>query len=194
MAEFKPQVTFVKESLLSVIASFFQQIRPQVVVRVRAEQSLYTTSMQRTIYITADHGGYALKNALVKHLTSQGNKVVDLGPQVEDPTDDYPDYVLELVKHMRQDDYGLGIIACRSAEGVAMAANRNPDIRAAVAWTTEVAEKSRQHNNANVLCLSGDFVDEQTDKAIADAWLAAEFTREPRHVRRLQKIESYFPY
>jgi len=149
--------------------------------------------MKRTIYLTSDHGGYDLKNELVTHLKDQGHEVVDLGPTVLDEGDDYPDFVLELIRHMRQDDFAVGIVACRSAQGVAISANRNPAIRAAIAWNELEAQKSRQHNNTNVLCLSGDHVQLELNKKIADTWLATDFSNEPRHARRLQKIESYFP-
>lgn len=149
--------------------------------------------MNRTIYLTADHGGYDLKNSLLEYLKQQGLNIVDLGPNIRDDNDDYPDYVLELVKHLRQDDLGLGVVACRSAQGVAIAANRNPGLRAAVVWNKEEARLSRQHNNANILCLSGDHVSVEDNKQIVDAWLEAAFSDEPRHARRLQKIESYFP-
>ena len=151
--------------------------------------------MYKTLYVTSDHGGFELKQQLVTYAKAHTSlDVVDLGPETLIPDDDYPDYVLELVKHLKQDDFGLGVIACRSAEGVCMAANRNTDIRAAVAWNVEVAKKSREHNDANILCLSGDFVSIEDNQAILNSWLQAEYTKEPRHARRLQKIESYFPY
>lgn len=149
--------------------------------------------MIKRIYLASDHGGFDLKQSLKQYLAEKEYEIIDLGPDVVDPNDDYPDYVLSLVRKMRADDYGVGILACRSAQGVAIAANRNPDIRAAVVWNEEEAVKSREHNDANVLCLSGDHVDEEMNKKIVDVWLETDFTREPRHARRLRKIEQYFP-
>lgn len=149
--------------------------------------------MKRTIFLAADHGGFDLKNTLKEHLANQGHEVVDLGPSVYDEGDDYPDFVLMLIREMRGNDMGVGILACRSAQGVAIAANRNPGVRAAVVWNEEEAKKSRQHNNANVLCLSGDNVSTDRNLSLTDTWLATEFSKEPRHARRLRKIEQYFP-
>lgn len=151
--------------------------------------------MKTTIYITSDHGGFDLKNKLVEYLKSHKHNVVDAGPHVLDPDDDYPDYALKMVKLLREDDMGLGIAICRSAQGMCMALNRNPGIRAALAWNTIEAKRSRNHEDSNALCLSADYVEEKANYKIVDAWLEAEYfgRKEPRHARRLQKLESYFP-
>lgn len=150
--------------------------------------------MKQTIYLTSDHGGFELKNKILQHLQAGGRDVVDLGPDVLDPTDDYPDYILTLVRHMRHDDYGVGIVVDRNGQGMCMAANRNPAIRAVTAGRVDQAKHSRRHNNANVLCLANDFTDEAANLAMVDAWLNEPFENtEARHSRRLRKIEQYFP-
>ncbi|HIA91843.1 TPA: RpiB/LacA/LacB family sugar-phosphate isomerase [Candidatus Saccharibacteria bacterium] len=151
--------------------------------------------MKRTIYLTSDHGGFDLKEKLKNYLVEQGHKVEDVGPQVKDPQDDYPDYALKLVRMLRSDDYGWGIAICRSAQGMCMALNRNPGIRAGLAWSVEEAKKVRQHENSNAVCLSGDFISEANNIKIVEAWLNADYKgpEEPRHARRLDKLESYFP-
>lgn len=151
--------------------------------------------MTSTIYITSDHGGFELKNKLVSYLESNQHKVVDVGPKTLDPEDDYPDYALELLKKLRYDDMGVGIAICRSAQGMCMAMNRNPGMRAALGWSEIEAKKSRNHEDSNVLCLSADYITDEENFAIVDSWLKEEYLgqKEPRHARRLQKLESYFP-
>lgn len=150
--------------------------------------------MTKTIYLAADHGGFELKNQLVDHLRkSRDNVIEDLGPDELQLDDDYPDYALKLVEHMSQNPDSVGVLICRSAEGVAIAANRNPGLRAAVVTELEQAEKSREHNNANVLCLSADLVSPENNIKLLEAFLITEFSSEPRHQRRLDKIEKYFP-
>ena len=151
--------------------------------------------MKKTIYLTSDHGGFDLKEKLKKYLSEQGYDVEDVGPQVKDPQDDYPDYALRLVRKLRADDYGWGIAICRSAQGMCMALNRNPGIRAGLAWSVEEAKKVRQHEDANAVCLSGDFISEKENIAIVEAWLNEAYMgqKEPRHARRLDKLETYFP-
>jgi len=146
-----------------------------------------------TVYLAADHGGYELKNQLVEHLHEQSVATQDLGPAEYDGDDDYPDYVLKLVDALRADTDGVGVLVCRSAEGVAIAANRNPGIRAAVVTEKEQAIKAREHNDANVLCLSGDLVSDEQNQQLLETFLATEFSEVERHQRRLDKIEQYFP-
>ena len=148
--------------------------------------------MTKTIYVAADHGGYDLKNQIVEHL-SEEHSVTDLGPDKLQLDDDYPDYVLKMVESMRDDENSVGVLVCRSAEGVSIAANRNPWIRAAVVTEMEQAVKAREHNDANVLCLSGDLVAPVTNIKLLEAFLVTKFSNEPRHKRRIEKIEKYFP-
>lgn len=146
------------------------------------------------VFVTADHGGFEFKNAVYEHLVHQGVDVEDLGPETLDPEDDYPDYVFKATgKVLGSDDKDArAIIACRSGQGVGIAANRAAGIRAAVVWNEETAKKSREHNNANVLCLSGDNVDLETNLKIVDAWLKEPYSKEERHQRRLDKIEHLY--
>jgi|AntRauTorcE11897_2_1112592.scaffolds.fasta_scaffold00242_21 ribose 5-phosphate isomerase B len=148
--------------------------------------------MSKTIYVAADHGGYDLKNQIVNHL-SDNYSVEDLGPDKLQLDDDYPDYVLKLVESMRSNDNSVGVLACRSAEGVSIAANRNDWIRAAVVTEIDQAIKAREHNDANVICLSGDLVAPERNIKLLEAFLVTEFSDEPRHKRRIEKIEKYFP-
>jgi len=146
-----------------------------------------------TVYLAADHGGFELKNQLVKYLRDESVAARDLGPDEYDGDDDYPDYVLRLVKALRTDTDGIGVLICRSAEGVAIAANRNSGIRAAIVTSEEQAVKAREHNDANVACLSGDSLSAEQNQQLLATFLSTEFSGAERHQRRLDKIEQYFP-
>lgn len=145
------------------------------------------------VYLTSDHGGFEHKNQLKDYLSSKGFEVEDLGPYKFDPDDDYPDFVEDLTqKLLANKNDSKGIVICRSATGVAIGANRHPGIRAATVWNETVAKHSRQHNDANVLCLSGDYVDIEENKKIAEAWLNEPYSNEERHTRRLKKIDNTY--
>ena len=146
------------------------------------------------IFVTADHGGFELKNALYEHLVHHGVDVEDLGPQTLDPEDDYPDFAFKATSAVlgSEDKDPRAIIACRSGQGVAMASNRAAGIRAAVVWNEQTAKKSREHNNSNVLCLSGDEVPLEENLKIVDTWLKEPFSKDDRHKRRLDKIEHFY--
>lgn len=145
-----------------------------------------------TIYLTSDHGGFELKAALFQHLAKSDYKIVDLGPDSLDPHDDYVDYAVAGTKKLLADkpDKNRLIMACRTGEGEVIVANRFPGIRAVVVWDKLGAMLSRDKNNANVLCLAGDLVDEDTNFEIVDAWLGTPFSNAERHLRRLNKIDK----
>lgn len=150
----------------------------------------YTGRMK--IYLTSDHGGFELKAALAAHLSEKGHDVVDLGPETLDPQDDYVDYAVAGVNKLLADNSAETrlIMACRTGEGEAIVANRFPGIRAVVVWDEEGARLSRDKNDANVLCLAGDLVDQETNLKIVDTWLTTPFSNAERHVRRLKKIDE----
>ena len=144
------------------------------------------------IYLTSDHGGFELKSKLREHLESKGLEVEDLGPHELDPDDDYPDFARALTNVMTgsSEHDARGIAICRSAQGMGMAINRVPKMRAAIAWNVEEARKSRQHNDSNVLCLSADHIDDATNLEITDTWLEEPFSGDERHARRIKKIDE----
>jgi ribose 5-phosphate isomerase B len=149
-----------------------------------------------TIYLTSDHGGFALKAVLVEHLAESEYKVVDLGPKTHNPHDDYVDFAVAGVKKLlaHKPEHNRLIMACRTGEGEVIVANRFPGIRAVVVWDTLGAMLSRDKNNANVLCLAGDLVDKDTNLKIVDIWLATPFSNAERHLRRLKKIDQLTPH
>lgn len=141
------------------------------------------------IYLGADHAGFNLKEEIKKYLTELGYEYEDLGNTKLDPTDDYPDFALPVAKKVAQTG-GQGILFCATGIGMVIVANRVQGVRAALCWDDFTAKESREHNDANVLCLGGRLLDLETAKKIVKIWLETEFTGEERHVRRLGKIEE----
>lgn len=146
------------------------------------------------IYLGADHGGFDLKNQLLEHLTHAGNEVVDVGANSLDDDDDYPKYAYSLTTKLIAEDEGkaLGVLICRSGQGMAIAANRVRGVRAALAWDKDSAEHARSDDDANVLVLPADFVSTEEAFGMVDAWLAAEFKSDPKYHRRLDEIEEIY--
>ena len=143
------------------------------------------------IYIASDHGGLKLKEELKKHLRERGDEVVDMGNTKFDPEDDYPDFVLPLAEKAATEPESFGIVLGRSGNGEQIAANKVRGIRAALCINPEMARKAREDNNANVLALGADFIDEKTAKRVVDVFLKTPFSQKERHKRRIAKISSY---
>jgi len=141
------------------------------------------------IYIGSDHAGFNLKEELKKYLEKLKYKFEDLGNKEMDAGDDYPDYALMVAEKVTGTD-NLGILVCATGIGMFLAANKVKGIRAVNAWDEFTASSSREHNNANILCLAGKVLDIEAAKRIVKIWLEAEYTGEERHVRRLSKVEE----
>ncbi|HYD53617.1 MAG TPA: ribose 5-phosphate isomerase B [Gemmatimonadaceae bacterium] len=139
------------------------------------------------ILIASDHAGYALKETLEAELRAVGYAVEDLGPSSEESTD-YADYAHPVARAVSEGRAPRGVLLCGTGLGMSYAANRWPGVRAAVAWSPEVAALARQHNDANVLVLPARFVTEEQGRAILRAWLDTPFEG-GRHARRVAKIE-----
>jgi ribose 5-phosphate isomerase B len=145
------------------------------------------TSDSRKVLIASDHAGFELKEALEAELKSLGYDVDDLGPASEASTD-YADYAHPLAKRVSSGEAERGVLLCGTGLGMSYTANRYPHVRAAVAWTPEIAALAREHNDANVLVLPARFVGTEEGKAILKAWLDTPFAG-GRHARRIAKIE-----
>ena len=143
------------------------------------------------VYLGSDHAGYELKMHLVNHLTKQGHDVVDVGPHVYDPEDDYPSFCLHTGAKVVADEGSLGIVIGGSGNGEQIAANKIDGVRAALVWRTEIAQLARQHNDANVISLGAreHTLDEAT--SFVDAFLATPFSGNPRHARRIAQVSDY---
>lgn len=144
------------------------------------------------IAIGSDHAGYELKNAIVKHLQLKKIEVHDMGTFSKDSVD-YPDFATQVCKSIKRDANDLGILVCYTGIGMSMAANKYNGIRAALINSVENAVLTREHNNANVLCLGAKDTSEELAKEIVDAFVSAKFT-EGRHLRRVEKLTSIEKY
>ncbi|MFK3983578.1 ribose-5-phosphate isomerase [Micromonospora sp. NPDC050397] len=143
------------------------------------------------VYLGSDHAGYELKVHLVNHLAKQGYEVVDVGPHVFDPDDDYPAFCLHTGDHVVDDPDSLGVVIGGSGNGEQIAANKVAGVRAALAWSVETAQLSRQHNDANVVAVGArqHTLDEAT--AIVEAFLTTPFSGNIRHARRIAQVTEY---
>ena len=143
--------------------------------------------MAERIPIASDHAGFELKEKIKSQLTALGFDVQDLGTHSPDATD-YADYAHPLAAEVERGEVRRGVLLCGTGLGMSYAANRHPHVRAAVAWTPEIAELARRHNDANVLVLPARFLSDRDSTAILKAWLDTPFEG-GRHERRVGKIE-----
>ena len=140
--------------------------------------------MKKKIYIASDHAGYDLKSHI---LGSNRNDIIDLGTDSNESVD-YPDFANSLVNNMKSDNNSIGILICGSGIGMSIAANRDPVIRAGLAFSPEIARLMRQHNDANVLVLPGRFINIQDALNCVDIFLSTEY-ESGRHQERINKIK-----
>ena len=143
------------------------------------------------IYLGSDHAGFQLKQEVKGLLSEISAEYRDLGNTFEDPADDYPDYAFAVGEAVAKEKGSFGILVCGSAQGVCIAANKVPGVRAVYVNTPEEARKTREHNDANVLCLSGWSQTAQEARLVINMFLGTQFSGEERHARRLKKISSY---
>ena len=140
----------------------------------------------KTIAIAADHGGVELKSAIISALKDRGIEVFDLGTNGSESVD-YPDYAQAVAKSIIDGQSEAGILVCGSGIGMSIAANRFPEVRAALAHDRLSAELCRQHNNANVLCLGARIVGDAKALDCVDAFISTEFEG-GRHALRVAKM------
>ena len=143
--------------------------------------------MAERIPIASDHAGFEMKEKISKVLHELGFDVQDLGPSSAASTD-YPDYGHPLAEQVSSGAVTRGVLMCGTGLGMSYVANRHAHVRAAVAWTPEIAALARQHNDANVLVLPARFISDEDGLAILKAWLDTPFEG-GRHERRVEKIE-----
>jgi ribose 5-phosphate isomerase B len=137
--------------------------------------------------IASDHAGFERKEQILNWLQKEGHTITDFGTHSEESVD-YPDFVHPLVHHLEENPYELGILICGSGEGVCMTANKYAHIRAALVWKPEIAALTRQHNNANVLCLPGRFLTEAEAIECVRIFLTTKFEG-GRHQNRIDKMK-----
>lgn len=141
------------------------------------------------VAIAADHGGFELKDSMVEYIKSLGNEVVDLGTNSADSVD-YPDYAKKVCEEIQQENSDLGILICGTGIGMSLAANKFEGIRAACVSDVYSAKMSRNHNNANVLCIGARVIGDEVAKLIIKTFLENEFEA-GRHQRRVDKIMAF---
>jgi len=139
------------------------------------------------IFVSSDHAGFDLRQKLVRHLAArQELRIDDRGPSRPDPVD-YPDEAEKVARLVHETPGARGILVCGSGIGMSIAANKVPGVRAVDAWSLDSARLSRQHNDANVLCLGQRLLSEDEAFAIIDVWLNTAFEG-GRHGTRVAKI------
>ena len=139
-----------------------------------------------TISIGNDHAGTDYKFAIIKHLEGKGITVTNHGTDASDSVD-YPDFVHPVANDVEHKKADFGILICGSANGVAMTANKHQGIRAGICWTNEITALTRQHNNANIICIPARYTAVQQAIAMVDTFLETEFEG-GRHQNRVDKI------
>ena len=143
--------------------------------------------MGSIICLGADHNGVTLKAKVKAHLTALGHRCIDIGPYSSDKSVDYVDYAQQMGTMIAQGDCDKGILICGTGIGMSIAANKIARVRAAVVHNFESATKSREHNDANVLCLGAWVMTEEDNLHVVDLWTNEKFG-ELRHVRRVERI------
>ena len=142
-----------------------------------------------SIIIGTDHGGFELKEAIVSHLKGSGYDVEDIGCYSKESVD-YPDYANHVAGSVATGKKDLGILCCTTGIGMSIAANRFAGVQAAVVTDADLAAKTREHNDTNVLCLAGNYNTGEEAAAIVDAWLGSAFDDGGRHERRVNKMNT----
>lgn len=138
------------------------------------------------VAIASDHGGFEQKTPLVEYMRALGHEVIDMGPTT-DARCDYPDYADKVARYVAAGKADRGVLICGTGIGMALAADKVAGIRAANIQTPRFAELFREHNNGNVLCLSGRFTPLATNEQIVDVFLTQEWAG-GRHAQRVEKI------
>lgn len=144
------------------------------------------------IYIGTDHAGYEMKEKLLLFLKQFGHNIFDKGAFSNDSTDDYPDFVQPVARAVQEDNGSVGIVLGKSGQGEAMCANRFKDVRAVVYYggNLDLVRLGREHNDANILSLGADFVNQFEAEEAIKIFLQTDFSKVERHIRRINKIDN----
>jgi ribose 5-phosphate isomerase B len=142
------------------------------------------------IGIATDHGGFALKEDLLSHLRAAGHEVIDFGAHSLDSGDDYPDFVIPLARAVAEGRVERGVAVCGSGVGASVCANKIPGVRAGLINEHFSAWQGVEDDHMNIICLGGRSIGPYAAWDILQAFLGAEFSQAPRHLRRLGKVAS----
>ena len=140
--------------------------------------------------IATDHGGFGLKEELVAHLRDAGHGVIDFGAHTLDADDDYPDFVVPLAQAVVAGKADRGVAICGSGVGASVCANKIEGIRACLIHDHFSAKQGVEDDHMNILCMGGRTVGPAVAWDLVQTFLAAEFSKAPRHLRRLGKVAS----
>ena len=140
------------------------------------------------IPIASDHAGFEAKEITKELLEEMGHMPLDFGTHSSDSVD-YPDYAVQVADKINNNEHDQGILICGSGQGMCITANKYPNVRGALVYDTKSASLTRQHNNANVLCLPGRRLNREQIKQILEKWFDTDFEG-GRHERRVNKISS----
>jgi len=143
------------------------------------------------IFIASDHGGFKLKKYIADFLKRNRIEFADLGPLNFNANDDYPDFAKKVALAVRKNPAkNIGILLCRSGQGMCIAANKFKNIRAVSAWNERLAKTTRNDDMANVLCLASDHLSADKAKKIVKIFINTPFSNSARHKRRIKKISK----
>lgn len=146
------------------------------------------------VFIGADYKGFERKNQLLKFLATTDYEVVDVGAYSYDEGDDFNDPAITVARNVREVRDSFGILICDSAHGVTIQANRFKGVRAAHCENEESAKLAREHDDANVLCLSAHFLDEKAMQEIITTFLETKFDALERRVKRINRLDEREDY
>lgn len=144
------------------------------------------------LFLSSDHRGFAEKQRLVGLLkkTDLGYDIIDLGPPTLQPDDDFNDAAINMARAIRENKDALGILICGSAQGVCIQANRFKGVRAIYGYTPEITKTGRQHDNANVLCLSSDHMKTSEINKVVAMFVSTHFLPKERYIRRTRRLDE----
>lgn len=178
----------VRDQIKAALPSVFRFV-DQTTSEAAMTHSTELTAGQIRVALGADHGGFAMKEAIKDHLARAGYQFADFGGHSQEPSD-YPDYAFAVAQEIAAKQFHYGILICKSGIGMSIAANRVPGVRAALVYDEKNCRLSREHNDANVLVLSANEISIEKAKEMVDLWLSTPFEG-GRHERRVKKFDSY---
>jgi RpiB/LacA/LacB family sugar-phosphate isomerase len=142
------------------------------------------------IAVAADHAGFDLKQLLSEHMRRAGHDVVDLGTHDANKPDDYPDFAEALGRAVQRGEAERGVLICGSGVGASIAANKLRGVRAGLSHDTYSAHQGVEHDDMNVIVLGSRIIGSELARDIVDTFLRSKFSGEPRHARRLAKVNA----
>jgi ribose 5-phosphate isomerase B len=144
------------------------------------------TDKDKRIVIGSDHAGFPVKEIIKSYLIAQGFEVNDYGTHSTESVD-YPDFAHKVASDISSGKCERGVLVCGSGNGICMTANKHQNVRAALCWNAEIAQLARMHNDANILCLPGRYVNKEEAEKIMEVFLTTSFEG-GRHQTRINKM------